>query len=217
MRPWVLMKQFDIVFDEIMLKFGSAEWAANIVRLSHSRLVPVLWQGKPGEKQGTAAWDTLAIIETLAELFPEKAIWPRHAAARVMARSISAEMHAGFRALRQAMPMNIRARHPGKGMNEDVARDIARIEHNWKTAREHYGQNGPFLFGELSAADAMYAPVVMRLMTYAPPLSALSQAYCEAMQTSVGVAAWVAEARKETEFVAEDEPYSGSPGTAPTP
>lgn len=214
MRPWVLMKQFGIAFDEIMLKFGSPEWAADIERLSPSRLVPVLWQGKPGQGQGIATWDTLAIVETLAELFPDKAIWPRNAAARAMARSIAAEMHAGFRGLRSAMPMNIRASHPGKGMNDDVARDIARITHNWKTAHERYGQNGSFLFGEFSAADAMYAPVVMRFMTYAPILPNEAQVYCNALRAAPGIAAWMADARKETEFVAEDEPYSDPPGSA---
>src|SRR5512135_3649386 len=149
MRPWVLLRERGIRFQERMLKFESPEWRSQIARLSPSGLVPVLWEGEPGA--GFATWDTLAIAERLHELFPERGIWPADPQARSRARSAAAEMHSGFRALRAAMPMNIRARYPGKGMNEAVAKDIARISTLWAAAKR------PYLFGEFCAADAFYA------------------------------------------------------------
>jgi glutathione S-transferase len=202
MRPWVLMKQLGIAFEEKRLRFHSDEWDAEIERWSPSRLVPVLWRGEQ------SVWDTLAIMETLNEWHPEKDVWPRDAVARAFARSISAEMHSGFRDLRANMPMNIRASHPGKGMSADVQANIARIERLWAEARRRFGAGGPFLFGAFGAADAMYAPVVMRFKTYAVKLEAESARYCEAMHACAGVRAWTDEALKEKEFVAEDEPYA---------
>ena len=202
MRPWVLMKQLGIAFEEKRLRFHSDEWDAEIERWSPSRLVPVLWRGEQ------SVWDTLAIMEALNEWHPEKDVWPRDAMARAFARSISAEMHSGFRDLRANMPMNIRASHPGKGMSAEVQPNIARIERLWAEARRRFGAGGPFLFGAFGAADAMYAPVVMRFRTYAVKLEAESARYCEAMLASAGVRAWIDEALKEKEFVAEDEPYA---------
>jgi glutathione S-transferase len=205
MRPWVLMKQLAIPFEEKKLRFNSAEWDAEIERWSPSRLVPVLWRG------GEAVWDTLAISEALHEWFPQKNVWPRDAAARAFARSISAEMHSGFRDLRTHMPMNIRASHPGKGMKPEVRANIDRIERLWGEARQRFGAGGPFLFGEFSAADAMYSPVVTRFKTYDVPLAPESARYCEAMHAAPGVRAWVEGALEEKEWVADDEPYATSP------
>ena len=204
MRPWVLMKQLGIAFEEKRLRFHSDEWDAEIERWSPSRLVPVLWRGEQ------SVWDTLAIMETLNEWHPEKDVWPRDAMARAFARSISAEMHSGFRDLRANMPMNIRASHPGKGMSAEVQANIARIERLWSEARRRFGAGGPFLFGAFGAADAMYAPVVMRFKTYAVKLEAESARYCEAMLSCAGVRAWIDDALKEKEFVAEDEPYANA-------
>jgi glutathione S-transferase len=213
MRPWVLLKQFDIPFDEVLLKFHSPEWEARIERLSPSRLVPVLWDGVPGaaeEGASVCVWDTLAIAEFVAERAPQKAIWPRDRRARARARSLAAEMHSGFRGLRSSMPMNIRHQYPGKGYSPEAARDIARIESVWRDARREFGAgaNGAFLFGEFSAVDAMFAPVVMRFNTYHPPLAEDTHAYCDAVTGTPAVAAWIGAAMLETEFVAEDEPYS---------
>jgi glutathione S-transferase len=208
MRPWVLLTALDIPFDEVMLKFHSAEWDANISRLSPSGMVPVLWEGEPALTQSIVVWESNAIFETLAERFPQKGVWPIDANARAHARSIVAEMHAGFRALRGAMPMNIRARHPGLGMNNDVARNIARVEALWRDTRARFADGGAFLFGSFSAADAMYAPVVMRFMTYSPALAADTEAYCKAVREHPAVEKWMALAAQETEFVAEDEPYA---------
>jgi glutathione S-transferase len=203
MRPWVLLRGRGIAFHERMLKFESPEWSDQIARLSPSGLVPVLWEGEPGA--GFATWDTLAIAERLHELFPGGGIWPADAQLRARARSAAAEMHSGFGALRSAMPMNIRNRYPGKGMNEDVAKDIARISALWASAK------GPYLFGELSAADAFYAPVATRFVTYGVELSGAARDYQQRLLASPAVSEWSADALKETEFVAMDEPYAQAP------
>ncbi len=204
MRPWVLMKQLGIAFDEVKLRFHSPEWDAQIQRWSPSGLVPVLWRGEQ------RVWDSLAIAECLHEWFPERGIWPADPVARALARSIAAEMHSGFRDLRVNMPMNIRACHPGKGLKPEVQVNIDRIEALWSEARERFGHGGPFLFGAFCAADAMFAPVVMRFTTYGVKLSPVAGEYCEAMRQAPGVRAWVDEALQEREIVAEDEPYAAA-------
>jgi glutathione S-transferase len=203
MRPWVLLRGRGILFQERMLKFESQEWRDHIAQLSPSGLVPVLWEGEPGA--GFATWDTLAIAERLHELFPEKGIWPTDAETRARARSAAAEMHAGFRALRGAMPMNIRSRYPGKGMNDGVAKDIARVSAIWGAAKR------PYLYGEFCAADAFYAPVATRLVTYDVELKGTAGDYQQTLLASPGVKAWSTDAVKESEFVAEDEPYATAP------
>ena len=203
MRPWVLLRSRGIPFQERMLKFESADWRRNIARLSPSGLVPVLWEGEPGF--GFATWDTLAIAERLHDLFPAAGVWPADAKLRAQARSAAAEMHSGFRALRNEMPMNIRASHPGKGLTADVAKDIARVSALWAAAR------GPFLFGEFSAADAFYAPVATRFITYGIDLEGAAKTYHQALLSSRAVQAWNAEALIETEFYAADEPYASAP------
>jgi glutathione S-transferase len=205
MRPWVLMKQLGIDFAEKKLRFHTQEWDAEIERWSPSRLVPVLWRDQQ------AVWDTLAIAEALHEWYPDKGVWPRDAAARAFARSAAAEMHSGFRDLRTNMPMNIRASHPGKGMKPEVQANIDRIEQVWGEARRRFGSGGPFLFGAFSAADAMYAPVVMRFKTYGVKIAPETQRYCEAMRNAPGLRAWIEDALQEKEFVAEDEPYATAP------
>ncbi|MCC6211496.1 MAG: glutathione S-transferase family protein [Burkholderiales bacterium] len=203
MRPWVLLRGRGIPFGERMLKFETKEWGENIGRLSPSGLVPVLWEGEPGT--GFATWDTLAIAERLHDIRPGAGVWPTEARKRARARSAAAEMHSGFRALRGAMPMNIRGRYLGKGMNDEVAKDIARISALWAAA------DGPFLFGEFCAADAFYAPVATRLVTYGVEVSGAARDYQQRLLASPGVAAWSADAVKETETVAMDEPYATPP------
>ena len=205
MRPWVLMKQLGIDFTEKKLRFHTPEWSAEIGRWSPSGLVPVLWRGD------LAVWDTLAILEALHEWYPGKGVWPTDAAARAWARSAAAEMHSGFRDLRVNMPMNIRASHPGKGMKAEVQANIDRIEALWSEARRRFGAGGPFLFGAFSAADAMFAPVVTRFRTYAVTVRPETARYCEAMLAAPGMRAWIEEASREREFVAEDEPYATAP------
>ena len=205
MRPWVLLRQLGIPFAEVKLRFHSDEWDANIGRWSPSGLVPVLWRDK------IAVWDSLAILETVHDWFPDRGVWPADPAARAFARSAAAEMHAGFRDLRTQMPMNIRASHPGKGMTPEVRANIDRIEQLWSTARSRFGSAGDFLFGPFCAADAMFAPVVMRFATYGVNCGAVAQRYCAAMQAAPGIRAWIEGALAETEFVAEDEPYAEPP------
>ena len=202
MRPWVLLRQADIAFEEIQLWFDQDARPKRIERYSPTGLVPVLLV------DGAPVWDSLAICETVAEMFPDKGLWPADARARRVARSICAEMHAGFRDLRGAMPVNIRARHPGKGMNPAVRKDIDRVVAIWQSCRERFGGTGALLFGDFGIADAFYAPVVMRFMTYAVDLPPVAQAYADAVRGLAAVQEWIAAARQETAFVAADEPYA---------
>ncbi|HEX5612602.1 MAG TPA: glutathione S-transferase [Burkholderiales bacterium] len=209
MRAWVALHGCGIDFAERLLKFDSQDWQDNIGTLSPSGLVPVLWEGAPG--RGFATWDTLAILERAHDLFPGCAIWPADGRARARARSLCAEMHGGFRALRSAMPMNLRGSYPGKGMNADVAKDIERIAWLWTQTKQEFGRSGPYLFGAFSGADAYYAPVATRFATYGVVLSAVAREVQQALLEAPAVRAWSAEGLKETEFVAADEPYATTP------
>jgi glutathione S-transferase len=212
MRPWVLMRHFGLAFDEIKLRFDFAEGSAfyrELACYTPAGRVPVLLE------DGHAVWDTLAIAERVAELLPAQAVWPRDVRARARARSLCAEMHAGFGALRQHCPMNIEASLPEVGARvlaeqPAVRRDLQRIVDMWSDALRASG--GPFLFGEFGAADAYYAPVVARLRSYALPLPAPLQAYSDRVWASPGVAAWVADALAERDFLDFEEPYRRGPG-----
>jgi glutathione S-transferase len=202
LRGWLLLRGFGIDFDEVQLKFHTQGWRENIGRWSPSGLVPVLWL------DGEPVWDTLAIAETVAERWPEQQVWPREARARALARSICAEMHAGFRGLRGAMPMNIRGSYPGKGMSPEVQRDIDRIVANWTLCRERSRPGGELLFGGFTAADAYYAPVASRFATYDVQLPPVARRYVDAVLALPAVREWTAAARAEPEFIAEEEPYA---------
>ena len=205
-RPWLAMTELGIGFTERMVKFESEDWAKNIATLSPSRLVPVLWEGAPG--RGFATFDTLAIIERLHELFPDRGLWPKEARARARARSLAADFHAGYRALRGEMPMNLRGSFPGKGMSPEVAQEIERLSENWTHTRREFGGAGPFLFGAYCAADAYFTPVVSRFVTYGVRLEGEARVYQEALLGTASYAAWRTAALEETEFVAADEPYA---------
>ncbi len=161
-RPWVLMTQAAIPFEEMQVWLAESDTVASIARYSPTGTVPVLLDGD------LKVWDSLAICEYLADKFPEKNLWPRDAGLRAVARAVSAEMHSGFTALRTNMPMNIRNRYPGRGMHAEVAAavcaDIARVSALWSECVARSG--GPYLFGAFSVADAMFTPVVFRLRTY---------------------------------------------------
>lgn len=202
MRPWVLLREAGVAFEEIQLKFGDDGRIPGVERYSPTGQVPVLLL------DGEPVWDSLAICEAVAELFPEKQLWPRETRARRHARSICAEMHAGFRALRGAMPMNIRSSHPGKGMGPAVQRDIERIAGLWQDCRARFGSGGAMLFGAFGVADAMYAPVATRFATYAVELPAGARAYADSVLGLASVREWSGAARRETEFVRADEPYA---------
>ena len=202
MRPWVLLRGAGIAFEEIQLKFDRDTRVVGIEPYSPTRKVPVLLV------DGEPVWDSLAICETLAELYPEKSLWPAASDARRFARSICAEMHSGFQALRSAMPLNIRGRHPGKGMNPQVRKDVDRIVSIWQSCRERFGAGGAMLFGRFGIADAFYAPVATRFRTYEVTLPSAAQAYAEALQVLPAVKEWTEAACREKELVAADEPYA---------
>jgi glutathione S-transferase len=201
MRPWVLAREKGIAFKEVLLDFDAATRVVGIERYSPAGKVPVLIV------DGEAVWDSLAICETLAELYPDKRIWPAAAAARRAARAICAEMHSGFQSLRSTMSMNIRARYPGKGRTDETEKDIARIVAIWTSCRARYGAAGAFLFGEFTAADAFYAPVATRFQTYGVSLPAAAQAYADALLAARAVREWCDAARHAKPLAQYDSLY----------
>ena len=212
MRPWVLMKQAGIPFDEVMVRFDAfspgSKFKTSVARLNPAGRVPVLVD------DGLAVWDTLAIAEYLAERFPDKQLWPADLRARARARSVCAEMHSGFGALRNAFGMNIEASLPEVGArvlkeNAEVRENVARILAMWIELLSQHG--GPMLFGAFSIADAFFAPVVMRLRTYGVPLPTLVGAYVERVVALPGVAAWIADALAEKDFLQFEEAYRTQP------
>ena len=178
MRPWMVLKHFDIPFDEIVIPMNQPETHAEMLKHAPSGKCPSLHDGT------ISVWDSLAIIEYLAETYPTFPIWPRGTEARAYARSLSAEMHSGFMALRRECPMNIRRPRRAIKVSEDVRADVVRIDEAFADARTHFGAAGAFLFGDFSAADAMFAPVVNRFDTYDLPVSDTTRAYMAAMKSS---------------------------------
>ncbi len=191
LRPWLAMKQSGLSFEEINIRLDSPGTKADIYKHSPSGKVPCLIDGD------TVVWDSLAICEYIAEDVPS--LWPDDRKARAEARSISAEMHSGFGALRRSMPMNIRASKPYKERTAEVISDIERIVSIWEGCRARFAGDGPFLFGRFSIADAMYAPVVWRFLTYAVELPPASQAWVETMRTLPAMEDWRAGALAEPE------------------
>ncbi|MGA3941364.1 glutathione S-transferase family protein [Ralstonia nicotianae] len=201
LRPWLLARQAGIPFEEIRLRLGSESFAAEVRRYSPAGRVPVLVDGD------LTVWDSLAICETLAERFPRARLWPEDPKARAHARSICAEMHTGFTALRGRMPMNVTAVLPGMGWNVAVQRDVDRIAQIWTELRQKYAAEGPFLFGHFTVADAFYAPVVSRFATYGVRLPELAKAYADHILNLSAMQEWIESARGEHDFLADDEPY----------
>jgi glutathione S-transferase len=197
MRPWVALTAAGMAFDTQMVQLDSPEFAAHVPTINPAGKVPVLQDG------GLTVWDTLAIIEYAAESYP--AIWPADKARRARARSLCAQMHSGFTGLRNDMPMIVDARLPGKGHTLAALADVVAVQALWENELNAHG--GPFLFGQWCAADAYFAPVVMRLTTYAPPVSARVQAYMDAVKAHPAVAQWIDQAMKERIYIAKDEPY----------
>lgn len=202
LRPWLLLKQFDIPFEEIKIPLYRADSAQALARYSPSGLVPVLWDGE------LAVWESLAICEYLQTLYPHYALWPQSPQACAVARAVSAEMHAGFTAVREAMPMNCRKQFPGAGLTTQSRADIARITQLWHDCRQRYGQAGPMLFGDFSIADAMYAPIVLRFKTYDVALDPVCAAYSAAILALPALQAWIAAAKQEPETLEQFEPYN---------
>ncbi len=201
LRPWLLARQAGIPFEEIRLRLGSEGFAAELHRYSPAGRVPVLVDGD------ITVWDSLAICETLAERFPRARLWPEDPKARAHARSICAEMHAGFANLRSQMPMNVTAMLPGLGWNVAVQRDVDRIAQIWTELRQKYAAEGPFLFGHFTVADAFYAPVVSRFATYGVRLPESAKTYADHILNLPAMQEWIEGARGERDFLADDEPY----------
>jgi glutathione S-transferase len=198
LRPWILMKQLGIPFDEIVIPLDLPDTKARVLQHSPAGKVPILIDGD------TTIWESLAIMEYVGETFGT-AVWPADPKARAMARSVAAEMHAGFGGLRSACPMNLSKRFSRRDRGEAVARDVARFEAIVRDARGRFGQGGLFLFGAFSAADAMYAPLVTRLDTYSFDLAPETRAYVDSILELPAFQAWRAAALKETWIVPDDE------------
>jgi glutathione S-transferase len=197
LRGWLPLKQTGANFNEIVVPLRQADSKQKILAHSPSGLVPLL------KADGDAVWDSLAIGEYLAERFPEAGLWPAEGAARAVARSVSAEMHSGFAALRRHMPMDISRRFPGQGMAPGVMEDIGRVTALWKDCRERFGAGGDFLFGAFSIADASYAPVVTRLVTYRVSVDPATAAYLDAVMAWPAMREWIAAAEQETPLPAD--------------
>jgi glutathione S-transferase len=204
LRPWLLMRHLGIPFRERVLPLFGDAFRTEIAKVSPAGRVPVLLDGD------FAVWDTLAIVEYLAERFPALSVWPEDARARARARSVCAEMHSGFGHLRGQMPVNIEARLPGRGWNVQVQADVDRIVGMWSELRAQHAAAGPFLFGRFSAADAFYAPVVSRFETYAVDTPAPCDAYRRTILALPAMREWTEAALAERTFLAEDEPYRRS-------
>jgi len=208
MRPWVLLTQAGIPFDEVAVRFDSfapdSTFKKALTPLSPTGKVPLLVDGE------LAVWDTLAIAEYVAELYPDKQLWPTARPARAVARSVCAEMHSGFSALRSHCMMNIEAHLPDTGAliwrdQPAVRADVQRLVRMWSGLLQQHG--GPLLFGHFTVADAYFAPVCMRINTYALPVPADIAAYVQRVCQLPGVQAWVTQALAEKDFIDFEEPY----------
>lgn len=198
LRPWLLLSQLGVDFNEVVIPLDTPQTKAEIARYTGAGRVPVLLDGD------VTVWESIAIMEYAADAWGSK-IWPQEIAARARARAIVCEMHAGFHALRAACPMNLGKRYAYRDRGPDVARDVARIEEIFRNMRRNFGTDGPFLFGAFTAADAMYAPVVTRLDTYDIPVASDTRQYMDTVLALPAYQAWLAAALQEPWIVAVDE------------
>jgi glutathione S-transferase len=197
LRPWLVLTHFDIPFADEVLQLSGTGWKETLAERSPTGKVPVLIDG------ALVVPETIAIIEYLADRYPDKPIWPADIGQRAQARAAAAEMHAGFPSLRSHAPMNLRASHPGKVSVDAVHRDLHRVETLWGDLLAQ--SRGPFLFGAFTAADAMFAPLATRLRTYALPMSDTAAAYVEAIYALPAFQTWLALALQEPWIVDDDE------------
>ncbi len=199
MRPWMFVRYHKLDIEIERLMFESQELRRQMERSFSNGKVPVLIDG-PIE-----VWDTIAILEYLNEKFPHSGGWPESADGRAVARAVCAEMHSSFQGLRSDIPMNCRRYFPSYEVGERAKKDIDRIQHLWRYCREKFGHQGPWLFGNFTIADAMYAPVVMRFRSVDVDLDEVSQAYCKTMNESEAVREWLQHAQQESHVFDEDE------------
>ncbi|BAS00916.1 glutathione S-transferase [Blastochloris viridis] len=191
MRPWLAMQVAGIAFDEVLIPLYDGDYKAAILRHSPTGKVPCLIDGD------LRVWESLAILEHLAERFPDRGLWPADGAARAEARSVAAEMHAGFSAVRRLLPMNLARPIAPRALTSEAAANVTRVLAIWRSCRERFGAGGPFLFGAFSAADAMFAPVVTRFRTYDVAVDEDAAAYMAAVESLPAFKAWKAAALKE--------------------
>ncbi len=199
LRAWFLLREADIEFEEHRIPLDVEDTSRRIAEFSPAGKVPVLQLGD------LAVWDSLAIAETVAERWPEAKLWPGDAGTRAHARSISAEMHSGFAELRARMPMNCRAMGRRVALPDELTRDIDRVFDIWSDCYRRYGDKGPWLFGEFSIADAMYAPVVLRFRTYGINLPESARHYANRVLQSEAMQEWLLACETETEVIEQDE------------
>jgi glutathione S-transferase len=197
LRPWLAMKATGIAFEETVISLEAKDFKARVTALSGAGRVPVLIDGE------VRVWESLAILEYLAEKFPAAGLWPHLLSARAHARAIASEMHAGFMPLRRHLPMNVARPVKARALDDGAAADVARIDSIWSECRAKYG--GPFLFGVFGAADAMYAPVVWRLHTYAIEVSDAARSYMRAVLALPASVEWREAARREPWVLPHDE------------
>ena len=197
MRPWLALKVAGIAFEETVISLEAPDFKARVSALSGAGRVPVLID------DDVRVWESLAILEYLAEKFPAAGLWPKEAGARAQARAIASEMHAGFLPLRRHLPMNVARPVKPRALDDGAAADVARIDAIWSECRTKFG--GPFLFGPFGAADAMYAPVVWRFHTYAVEVSAAARAYMRAIMALPAWGGWRDAARRELWVLPHDE------------
>ena len=198
MRPWLLMKQLGIAFDEVVIPLDQPDTKEQVLRHSPAGKVPILKDGD------VTVWESIAIMEYVADAYGAP-VWPAERKARAMARAVAAEMHAGFGALRSACPMNLGKKYGPKDRGPGVARDAARFEEIVRDARGRFGTGGSFLFGAFSGADAMFAPLVTRLDTYSIPVSPVTRTYIDTILSLSTFQEWRVAALKETWIVPDDE------------
>jgi len=191
LRGWLMLKASGAAFEEVLIAMQQPNTRAEMLRHSPSGRVPAIKRGE------LVIWESLAIAEYLAEQFPKAKLWPKDPEARAVARAVSAEMHAGFQALRSHWPMNIRSSFPNRGLTPEVQNDINRISAIWRDCRTRFGKDGTFLLGHFTNADAMYAPVVTRFRTYKAELSPEDQTYCDQVWALPAMQEWATAARNE--------------------
>ncbi len=199
LRPWIFMKRSGVPFSEVRVPLYQPGSTEELRRHSPSGLVPVLLDGK------VTVWDSLAICEYVSERFLDGRGWPEDIAARAAARSVSAEMHAGFQSVRAKLPMNLRALFPGKHISDEVDAGIQRIAAIWEQCRREHGAAGPWLFGAFSIADAMYAPIAWRFLSYGVALEGTAAEYMQTLLAMPEMQAWHADALKESEVLPQCE------------
>jgi glutathione S-transferase len=198
-RPWIAMKVAGIAFDEVVISLDAPDFKPRVSKIAGTGKVPALADGN------VHVWESLAILEYLAEKFPAAKLWPDAPAARAHARTIASEMHAGFVPLRRACPMNMWRPVKKRELGDDTLANVRRIEAMWRDCRARFGGGGPFLFGAFGAADAMYAPVVSRFHTYGVEVGPEARSYMDAVMALPAWAEWKAAAVKEPWVLAEDE------------